>query len=153
MEAIGIEPGDKVWLITDLGRQKIRCLPLDETTELPLDTMWTNFTPPYSKEEHKTLALPWITMDLQTRLRLNQSGVKSNNLKPWDAVLVGRYLPHALASELSTVSMGLALSALGGAVVIPDSITESLPWLPLSIIVTSFIIVLFLIGLKIRSRI
>lgn len=153
MEAIGIESGDKVWLISDFGCQAIRCLPFDDQVRLPLDSMKIQFPPPLPDEEYEGLVLPWVTMDFQTRLHLNQTGEASNDVKPWHPILVGRHLPHALASELSTVAMGLALTALGGAVVLPDTITTDFPWLPVSILVASFVTVLILIALKIRSRI
>jgi hypothetical protein len=59
---------------------------------------------------------------------------------------------HAVALEFTTVAMALALSALGGAVVIPESLKEHY-WIPLSIIFVSFCLVSILICLKIRSRI
>ena len=92
-------------------------------------------------------------MDLETRNLLNTSGDENNNLKPWDTVIVSRYLPHSFISEFSTVAMGLALTALGGAVVLPKSLTDLYPWLPTLILSGSFLIVLVLIGFKIRDRI
>lgn len=154
MEAIGIQPGDKVWLIGDNGRKKIRCLPLDPGIKLPLPSMGKHFTPPCPETDYQELTLPWITIDLQSRLDLNQTGLDSNNVNPWDPIIVGRDLPHALASEFSTVAMGVALSAVGGAVVVPEIIiTDVYSWLPLSIILTGFVAVSLLVALKIRSRI
>jgi hypothetical protein len=149
MKVIGIQPGDKVLLISEKGRKRVRlrCLALDPKKQLPLETMkatWPLPNPDASSTDQE-LNLPWITLDLQTRLELG--------VDPWQPIIVGRDPYHALTSEFTTVAMALALSALGGAVVIPQILQDKHPWLPLSIILASFAIVSILIGLKIRSRI
>ena len=149
MKVIGVQPGDKVLLISGKShkRVRLRCLALDPGTELPSETLITTWPQPHpdALSADQELNLPWITLDLQTRLKLG--------VDPWQPIIVGRDPFHALALEFTTVAMALALSALGGAVVIPESLKENCSWIPLSIILVSFGLVSILICLKIRSRI
>jgi len=151
IETLGIEPGDKVQLNSGYGCVTVRCLCLPDNDEATLpDEKMKKLREDWKKEDSD---LPWVLMDLETRNLLNASGDKKNNLKPWDTIIVSRYLPHTFIAEFSTVAMGLALTALGGAVVLPNSLTDIYPWLPTLILSGSFFIVLVLIAFKIRDRI
>ncbi len=145
MEVIGIQPGDKVKLIGEKGSKSIRCLSLDTDSELPLKTMYNYFTPPCPVDTYQALTLPWITLDLQTRLDLK--------IKPWQPIIAARDPLHVLAWELGGLAAAVALSALGGAVVLPKEVSTQYPWLPGGIIATGFFVVLLFILIKIRSRI
>ena len=147
LEALGVEPGDKVLLISDVGRVTVRCLSLNEKDVETLPT--ENMKKLQRVRTEESRKLPWILMDLQTRNLLNPTEDDDNDVKPWDTVIVSRHLPHSFTSELGTVAMGLALGALGGAVVLKDNSD----WLPLSILGGSFLIVLILIAIKIRNKI
>ena len=109
METIGIQPGDKVLLISENGRKPVRCLALDSKKQLPTKTMNEYF--PEGRGpllEDEDLRRPWVTLDRQTRIAIGA--------EPWEPIIVGRDPRHALASELGVVAMGLAVSALGGAI-------------------------------------
>jgi len=140
MQVLGIEPGDKVFLISEKGRKKLRCLPLDPKSKVPSETMEKTFADwkcPLPDDED--LHLPWITLDLQARLDLD--------VQPWQPIIVGRDPYHALASEYSQVALAVALAAVGGAIVVDFLLGQ------LVILLTGFSIVSILIWLKIRSRI
>jgi formylmethanofuran dehydrogenase subunit D len=142
METIGIQPGDKVLLISENGRKPVRCLALDSKKQLPTKTMNEYF--PEGRGpllEDEDLRLPWVTLDRQTRIAIGA--------EPWEPIIVGRDPRHALTSELGVVAMGLAVSALGGAIVVPDIH----PLLPMAIVIAGFVGVSVLIWIKIRSRI
>ena len=162
MEVVGIQPGDKVLLFNEERRRSLRCLPLNPKTQLPLPTMRQYFTPPCPDSAYEGLLLPWVTIDLQTRLDLG--------VDPWQPILVGRDPRHALALEFNHVAAALALAAVGGAIVIPQEKLQQLetvlgkynylgwlapivPWVPAIIIFIGLFGVLMLILFKIRSRI
>lgn len=145
MGVIGIQPGDKVKLISETCQKSLRCLPLDPNVKLPLRSMRRLYPPPCPSKAYRGLLLPWITMDLQTRLDLK--------VKPWQPIILGRDPYQALATEFNHVALGLALSALGGAIAVPKEISAEHPWLPLSIVMVGLAGVLMLIWVKIRSRI
>ena len=138
MEVIGIQTGDKVLLISEKTRKPLRCLPLDPKG-LPLESMRKYFTPPCPDTEYQDLLLPWVTIDLQTRLDLG--------VDPWQPIIVGRDPGHAIISEFGQVVLGVALAAVGGTFVVSDDAWQ------LAIITTGLVAVLAFIGLKIRSRI
>lgn len=142
MDVIGIQPGDKVLLISEKDRKPIRCLVLHPDNPLPFDTMYEYFTAwPCPGPKDQPLRLPWVALDRQTRIAIGA--------EPWEPIIVGRDPRHALASELGVVAMGLAVSALGGAIVVPDIH----PLLPMAIVIAGFVGVSVLIWIKIRSRI
>lgn len=150
MEVIGIQPGDKVSLIAASGRKvSVRCLALGAETQLPSTFMWEDFTPPCPDEAYEGMVLPWITVDLQVRRRLD--------VKPWEPILVGRDPCHALTLEFNHVAAALALSALGGAIVVHGEHLAFLgrfaPFVPFAIVMTGLLGVLMLLLFKIRSRI
>jgi len=149
MKVIGVQPGEKVLLISENSRKRVRlrCLALDPGINVPTETLTATWPQPHPDAlcEDQEMNLPWITLDLQTRLKLG--------VEPWQPIIVGRDPLHAVALEFTTVAMGLALSALGGAVVIPESLKQNHAWIPLSFIFVSFCLVSILICLKIRSRI
>lgn len=157
MADIGIQPGDKVLLISEHGRRKsIRCLALNAKPQLPLESMYEPpFTPLCPREAYKDLLLPWITVDLQTRRKLGIDPREPVN--PWEPIIVGRDPYHALASEFNHVAAPLALSALGGAIVVPVEKLTFLGWfapfVPFAIVVIGLFAVVMLILFKIRSRI
>ena len=138
IQVLGIQPGDKVLLISEKGHKKRRCLPLNPQIQLPLETMRKYFTPPCPDSEYQDLSLPWITMDLQTRLDLG--------IDPWLPIIVGRDPYYTLASEYSQVALAVALGAVGGAIVVDFLLGQ------LVILLTGFSIVSILIWRKIRSR-
>ncbi|MCH8989638.1 MAG: hypothetical protein IIA92_12635 [Chloroflexi bacterium] len=142
MDVIGIQPGEKIRLVGEENRLGIRCLALDSeiNKKLPLPSMhkfWTCPDPALSEPEADPL--PWVTLDQQTRLALA--------LDPWHTVFVGRDPRNKLASEFSLIASALALSALGGAIIVP----YFNPWLPLGIVAAGFVGVLALTWAKIRS--
>jgi hypothetical protein len=145
MEVLGVEPGDKVLLASEKGRKSIRCLALDSKDALPLKETMRDFTAPCPETHYDDTLLPWVTIDLQTRRKLG--------VEPWEPIMVGRDPYHALAQEFSQVGLAVALSALGGAVVVPEAITQKCPWAPWAIVGAGFVGVLALVWLKIRSRI
>ena len=156
MQVIGIQPGDKVLLISSSEKKwkRLRCLPLEEEgEELPLPTMRKYFHSPCPKEWYRDLHLPWITMDKQSRLTLDA--------RPWHSIIVGRDPRHAIASELSEVVLAVALAAVGGSFVVPSDGFQ-IPMLnfamtgaqaSFAILSIGFLLVLTFIWLKIRSRI
>ena len=83
-------------------------------------------------------------MDRQTRELLG--------VKPWQTILVRRYLPPVLASELSNVALTLAAGVVGVAVSLPANYTTSYPWLPAAPIVSGLITAVFLTLVKLRSK-
>ena len=141
MQVLGIEPGDRVRLINGEHHKTLRCLPLDPAFQLPLKTMEKDFADWMYElpKKDKDLRLPWITLDLQTRLALN--------VQPWQSIIVGRDTYHALKSEFSQVALAVALATLGGAIVVEDLFPQ------LTILLIGFSIVSILIWLKIRSKI
>ncbi len=142
MDILGIQKGDKVLLISENGRtKKIRCLPLDPAvaSQLPLQTMFELQPPPCPVAEYKELRLPWCTVDYQTRLDLDAD--------PWQPIFVGRDPGYAIASEFSQVALAVALSAVGGAIVVNDVYGK---W---AFLLAGLAAVSTLIWLKIRSRI
>ena len=151
MEVVGIQPGDKVLLISEKRRRSLRCLPLDPETQVPLPTMRQYFTPLCPDSAYEGLLLPWVTIDLQTRLDLG--------VDPWQPIIVGRDPHHTLALEFNHVAGVLAVGALGGALVVPQAITQMEflgrfgPFVPFAIIMTGLLAVLMLILFKIRSSI
>ncbi len=139
IQVLGIQPSDKVVLISDKGHKKRRCLTLDPKFELPSKTMKKTFAVwkcPFPKD--KDLRLPWITLDRQTRLDLD--------VQPWQPIIVGRDPYHALTSEYSQVVLAVALGAVGGAIIVDFLLGQ------LVILLTGFSIVSILIWRKIRSR-
>ncbi|MFC1585212.1 hypothetical protein ACFL5V_06680 [Fibrobacterota bacterium] len=146
MEVIGIKPGDKILLIGEEGRQSIRCLPMNPEVQkkLPLESMNT-FAIPCANQDYDELQFPWVCIDKQTRLKLGA--------EPWQAVLVGRDPGHVLAWELGGLAAAVALSAIGGAIVVPETIRQALPWLPLGIVLAGLATVILFTLIKIRSRI
>jgi hypothetical protein len=84
-------------------------------------------------------------MDHQMRLDLD--------VQPWQPIIVGRDPRHAVSSEFTTVAMAVALSALGGAVTVPESIEEKVGWIGWGILFVGLAVVATLITLKIRTRI
>lgn len=149
MEVVGIQPGDKVLLFSEKRRRSLRCLPLDPETQLPLPTMRQYFTPPCPDSAYEGLLLPWVTIDLQTRLDLG--------VDPWQPILVGRDPRHALTLEFNHVAAALAVGALGGAIVVPVEKLTFLGWfapfVPSAIVFIGLFAVVMLILFKIRSRI
>ncbi len=164
MDVVGIQPGDKVLLISETRCRSLRCLPLDPKTEtqLPLPSMHEQSTPPCPDSAYEGLLLPWITIDWQTRLDLG--------VVPWQPIIVGRDPRHALALEFNHVAAALALAAVGGAIVIPQEklqlletklgeydylgwVAPIVPWVPAIIIFVGLFTVLILILFSIRSRI
>ena len=108
MAAIGVQPGDKVLLISQKCRKSMRCLALDPDKPLPSDTMLKTFTGWRCPDlEDKDLRLPWVTLDKQTRLCLG--------VDPWIPIIVGRDPYHTLLSEFSDVALAVALGVVGGA--------------------------------------
>jgi len=140
MQVLGIEPGDRVRLINGERHKTLRCLPLDPKFQLPLKTMEKDFADwKYQLTEDEDLRLPWITLDLQTRLALD--------VQPWQPIMVGRDTYYALKSEFSQVALAVVLAALGGAIVVNNLFAQ------LAILLAGFSIVSILVWLKIRSRI
>lgn len=141
MEAIGIQPGDKILLISETRRKSMRCLALDPDKNLPSDTMLNTFTGWRCPElEDKDLRLPWVTLDRQSRLEIG--------VDPWVPILVGRDPYHTLLSEFSQVALAVALGAVGGALFFQDH-----PFVQFAILFVGFAAISMLIVSKIRSRI
>ena len=141
MDVVGIQPGDKVLLISETRRRSLRCLPLDPETQVPLPTMREYFTPLCPDSAYEGLLLPWVTIDLQTRLDLG--------VAPWQPIIVGRDPGNAIVSEFGQVVLGVALAAVGGSIIAADYADISFSY---GILVAGFV-VLLLIVFKIRSRI
>ncbi len=141
MEAIGIQPGDKILLISEKCRKSMRCLALDTDKNLPSDTMLNTFTGWRCPElEDKDLRLPWVTLDLQTRLELG--------VDPWVPIIVGRDPYHTLLSEFSEVALAVALGVVGGALFF-----QGHPLVQFAILFAGFVAVSGLILSKIQSKI
>ena len=149
MKIIGINSGDKVLLISEKRRKRVRCLTLDpgKYKNLPSRIMKETWPHPdipgFSSDP--LLNLPWITVDHQIRLDLD--------VQPWQSIIVGRDPRHAVSTEFSTVAMAVALSALGGAVTVPEVIQQKVAWIGWGILFVGFAIVATLITLTIRTRI
>ncbi len=153
MAVISVEAGDKILLIGSNGKKRsIRCLRLEDSERLPLQSMHTVFKAPAYQQRRmgkrrageEPLGLPWITLDKQARIPLD--------VDPWEPILIGRYPPQVLAAEIGQVVSAVALSALGGAIVVPDGVKQAYPWLPWAIVLAGLVTVLLLIWAKIRSR-
>jgi hypothetical protein len=162
MAVIGVESGSKILLVGSNGKTRpMRCLAIGDGQRLPVQSMHTVFTvPEYQRrrrgkkrisygivrrrEGEEPLGLPWITLDKQTRLLLE--------VAPWQPMLIGRYPLQVLAAELGQVVSAVALSALGGAIVVPDWLKQDYPLLPWTIVAVGFVTVVGLIWWKIRSR-
>ena len=140
MEVIGIQSGDKILLISEKNRKPLRCLPLD-TEGLPLEAMRTVFTPVCPDVEDQDMLLPWVTIDLQTRLDLG--------VAPWQPIIVGRDPGNAIVSEFGQVVLGVALAAVGGSIIAADYADISFSY---GILVAGFVVLLLTV-FKIRSRI
>ena len=146
MDAIGIQPGDKVLLISETARKALRCFELDPS-QLPLKSMRKDFKPPCPYALYKDLRLPWVTMDMQTRIGLNPTGLDHYEVKPWYPILVGRDPRHAVITEFAALAFTLAVGAVGGAIVVDVRLGQ------VAILAAGFIAVFALIWAKIRSRI
>lgn len=148
MGVLGIQRGDKVLLISEKKTPKsLRCLPLNPDTKLPFKSM-NSFTPPCPESAYEELHLPWITIDMQTRLDLG--------VNPWFPVIVGRAPRHILAYELGELASAIAIAAMGGAFVFPANISflgKFAEWLPTGIIALGIITVGIVTLFKIRSKI
>ena len=140
MKVIGIQPGDKVLLVSHKRRKAVRCLAMNPDFPLPSDSMLKYFPAPCHVSQYEEMRLPWVTMDLETRVILG--------VEPWQPIFVGRYVPQLLAPELTELTVAVVLAGLGSALVLKD--IHFL--LPIAAIITGVVVATVVILLKIRSR-
>ena len=138
MDVLGIQAGGKVLLCSEENTVRLRCLLLDSRTTMPLESMKNHFTQPWEDEQGDTTSLlPWIAIDLQTRLKLK--------VDPWQPIFVSRDPIHALVSEFDQIVVAVALAAVLGTVGF-----SGYEW---QIMVFGLVMIFWLIFTKLRSRI